>query len=138
MRSRSPRPGDSCSRGSATSSTAGRWGRWHELPWAVVHPAVDGLSRHPVALYGALGEGLLLWAVLSAFPYPRFGIGSRAAAACIAYGLIRIVVEVFKAPESEPGIVATGMAYGQLYSLVLMVSGIALAIRIFAATNRRR
>lgn len=105
-------------------------GALSDLPWAVVHPAVDALERHPVQLYGAFGEGLLLWALLAAFPYPRFGIGSRAAFACIAYGVIRIVVEAFKASDAEPGIVATGIAHGQLYSLILVAIGTALLIRI--------
>ena len=104
-------------------------GALSNLPWAVVHPAVDSLPRHPVQLYGALGEGALLWVLLAAFPYPRLGIGSRAAFACIAYAVIRIVVEAFKATDPEPGIVATGLANGQLYSLALLAAGVAIFMR---------
>ena len=59
----------------------------------------------------------------------RFGIGSRAAFACIAYAVIRIVVEAFKAADPEPGIVATGLANGQLYSLALLAAGVAIFMR---------
>lgn len=98
-----------------------------DVPWAVIHPAIDLLPRHPVQLYQAAGEGLLLLLLLIAFPYPRYGFGSRAASACIAYGAIRIVMETFKAPEPDPGIVATGIRNGQLYSLVLIAVGVVIA-----------
>lgn len=98
-----------------------------DVSWAVIHPAIDLLPRHPVQLYQAAGEGLLLFLVLIAFPYPRYGFGSRAAWACIAYGAIRIAMEIFKASEPEPGIVATGIRNGQLYSLVLIAVGVVIA-----------
>jgi phosphatidylglycerol:prolipoprotein diacylglycerol transferase len=109
-----------------------------DVAWAIIHPALDAVARHPVQLYGAFSEGVLLWGLLLAFPYPRFGIGSRAAFACIAYGAIRIVVEAFKAPDPEPGIVATGIAHGQLYSLVLLAAGVAVLIRVNPRIARRR
>ena len=100
-----------------------------DVPWAVIFPSVDLLPRHPVQLYQAASEGLLLFAVLVVFPYPRYGYGSRTALACIAYGVIRIVMELFKAAEPDPGIVATGFTNGQLYSLVLVAIGLFIAAR---------
>ena len=44
--------------------------------------------------------------------------------------MIRIVVEAFKASDAEPGIVATGIAHGQLYWPIMIAIGIALLIRI--------
>src|SRR4029078_13096517 len=88
-----------------------------KVPWAIVHPAVDVLPRHPVQLYQAIAEGPLLFALLVAFPYPRHGLGSRPPVACIADALTRIALESFRAPDPEPGIVAMGITNGQLYSL---------------------
>ena len=105
------------------------WGRIAapDFPLAMIFPQVDSLPRHPSPLYQAAGEGLLLLLVLIALPYPRYGIGTRAAWACIAYGSIRIVMELFKAAEPEPGIIATGIRNGQAYSLVLIAVGAAIA-----------
>ena len=98
-----------------------------DVPWAVIHPAIGLLPRHPVQLYQAAGEGVLLLLLLIAFPYPRYGFGSRAAWACIAYGAIRIVMENFKIVEPGPGIAATGIRNGQLYSVVLIAVGVVVA-----------
>ncbi|MEO8137582.1 MAG: prolipoprotein diacylglyceryl transferase [Betaproteobacteria bacterium] len=98
-----------------------------DVPWAVVFAAVDTLPRHPVQLYQAASEGVLLFILLIAFPYPKYGPGSRTALCCVAYGLIRIAMELYKAPEPGPGIEITGIPNGQLYSLVLIASGIVVA-----------
>jgi len=42
------------------------WGRpvATDLPWSMIFPWVDALPRHPSQLYQAMGEGLLLFAIL--------------------------------------------------------------------------
>ncbi|MEI8295532.1 MAG: prolipoprotein diacylglyceryl transferase, partial [Alphaproteobacteria bacterium] len=40
------------------------YGRPTDVPWAIVFPHGGPLPRHPSQLYEAIGEGLLIWAVL--------------------------------------------------------------------------
>lgn len=108
------------------------WGRPvdGELPWAMVFPWVDALPRHPSQLYQALGEGMLLFAVLwwySASPRPLRAVS---AVFLIGYGSLRFAAEFFRTPD--PGIFGTlslGLSTAQWLCLPMIVFGIVLAAR---------
>lgn len=105
------------------------WGRpvTGELPWAMIFPWVDDLPRHPSQLYQALGEGLLLFALLwwyAAAPRP-----ARATSAMflVGYGVLRFTVEFFRNPD--PGIFGTlslGLTTAQWLCLPMMIAGAVL------------
>jgi phosphatidylglycerol:prolipoprotein diacylglycerol transferase len=107
------------------------WGRTADaaLPWAMIFPQVDALPRHPSQLYQALGEGLLLWALLwwfSAKPRPR---GQVSALFLIGYGVARWCGEYFREPDH--GIFGQSylVSMGQWLSLPMIVVGILLFVK---------
>mgnify|MGYP000952177874 CR=1 FL=1 len=106
------------------------------LPWGVVFPAVDGLTRHPTQIYSMLA-GLLIFIILVwksqkgiRFPGQLFSLF------LILYGLFRSVIELFRentelaGGPSEASLVALllsvmgGVLYGFFYFLSKRVKGI--------------
>ena len=107
------------------------WGRpaSADFPLAMVFPYVDSLPRHPSQLDQALGEGLLLFALLwwfSTKARPRMQVS---ALFLIGYGVARWVGEYFREPDH--GIF--GMSYvvsmGQWLSLPMIVIGVYLFVK---------
>ncbi len=80
------------------------WGRPADpdLPWAMVFPQVDALTRHPSQLYQAGGEGLLLFAVLWLYSSRPRALGKVSAVFLMGYGTLRFLAEFFRHPD--PGI----------------------------------
>jgi phosphatidylglycerol:prolipoprotein diacylglycerol transferase len=104
------------------------WGRPTDLSWGMVFPRdPSGLARHPSQLYQAFLEGVLLFAVVwwfSSRPRPRWAVGGVFIS---VYGLFRILVEFVREPDAGIGFVAFGwLTRGQLYSLPMLIGGIAL------------
>jgi phosphatidylglycerol:prolipoprotein diacylglycerol transferase len=107
------------------------WGRVADaaLPWAMVFPLVDSLPRHPSQLYQALGEGLLLWALLwwfSAKQRPRMRVS---ALFLIGYGAVRWIGEYFREPDHGIFGVSYVVSMGQWLSLPMIVVGLFLFVR---------
>jgi phosphatidylglycerol:prolipoprotein diacylglycerol transferase len=106
------------------------WGRPTDLPWGMVFPHVDALSRHPSQLYQFLLEGLLLFAVVwiySAKPRDPLRVSGLF---LLGYGLQRFVVEFARQPDAHLNYVAFDwMTQGQLLSLPMIVVGAYLLVR---------
>ncbi len=104
------------------------FGRVTSVPWGMVFPhAADGLLHHPSQLYEAVGEGLLLWCVLTLLSKRLRSPGQLFVWALGAYGGIRFLLEYFRAPDSQIGFIAGVFTLGQLLSLcVLFASGVLL------------
>ena len=118
------------------------YGRITEMPWGVmfnqgtclasggVAPAGD-LPRHPSQIYEALLEGAVLFLVL--ILVLRLGGRSRqgllSGLFLAGYGLSRILVEVFREPDSHIGTLTIGLTMGQLLSLPMIFLGVYLVIR---------
>ena len=106
------------------------WGRPTELPWGMVFPRDPlGLARHPSQLYQAFLEGVVLFAIMwwfSSRPRPRWAVG---AVFIGFYGAFRILVEFVREPDAGIGFIAFGwLTLGQLYSLPMVIGGIALLV----------
>jgi phosphatidylglycerol:prolipoprotein diacylglycerol transferase len=108
------------------------YGRITSAPWGVIfptaewvpadHPAVEraaaeiGLAttdgrlvnvpRHPSQIYEAIGQGIVLWAVLWFWVRRRRPFsGAVAGFYILAYGVVRFVLEYFRAPDPGLGFV---------------------------------
>lgn len=102
------------------------WGRPTELPWAVVFPNADSLSRHPSQLYECALEGVVLFALLwwfSARPRP---VGAVSGLFLAGYGSVRFAVEFTREPDAFLGLLAGGLSMGQWLSLPMVAAGIAM------------
>lgn len=118
------------------------WGKPTDLPWAMqlrcnefVSLCRDKLGLppgtewtpplHPNQLYEALGEGLLLFALLwwfSAKPRPRMAVS---ALFLIGYGSFRFLIEFVRMPDVQLGYLAGGwFTMGQLLSLPMVIVGV--------------
>jgi len=116
------------------------YGRVSEVPWAMVFPNGGPLPRHPSQLYEALLEGLVLFAILAVlavrpavFGRPGFLTGLF----LIGYGLARLLVEFLREPDAQLGLVLGPYSMGQVLSAPLLLLGVYLAVRAWAATTPR-
>ena len=105
------------------------WGKVTTGSWAVIFPAVDMLPRHPVQLYQAATEGLLLFCLLAFIGRKRRANGLLTGVFGVGYSIMRIITEYFRA---ETTILAgpdwLGFTKGQIYSIVLLCAGIVFIV----------
>lgn len=125
------------------------WGKPTDLPWAMQLHCDRFLSLcrdklglpagsewtpalHPNQLYEALGEGLLLFALLwwfSSKPRPRMAVS---ALFLIGYGLFRFLIEFVRMPDAHLGYLAGGwLTMGQILSLPMIIIGIILMVTAY-------
>jgi phosphatidylglycerol---prolipoprotein diacylglyceryl transferase len=90
---------------------------------AILHP------RHPSQLYEALGEGLLLTAVLLflRLRFPRLSHGILTGLFFVLYAVVRIALESVREPDSGSSAIM-GMTKGQFFSTFMIVIGIAFLV----------
>lgn len=102
------------------------WGRPTDLPWGMIFPKVDNISRHPSQLYQFLFEGIILFIILWVYSrYPR-KIGQTSGLFLIGYSLSRIFVEFFREPDQHIGLFLDYISMGQILSLPMLFVGIIL------------
>jgi len=98
-----------------------------DTPWAMVFPGGGPEPRHPSQLYQAALEGFLLFIVLNVL-WQRYSVRNRpgllCGVFCIGYGLMRIVGELFRQPDSHLGYLVAGTTIGQWLSLPMVCFGI--------------
>lgn len=108
------------------------YGRVTDLPWGMVFPYGGPEPRHPSQLYEAVLEGVVLFLLLwTARTKPwqqltRWPHGSILALFLICYGLFRMLVELFREPDQQLGLILGLLTMGQLLSVLMVVGGIAL------------
>lgn len=89
------------------------------------------LPRHPSQLYQAATEGILLFVVLwwfGAKPRPRYAVS---AVFLLIYGLSRFITEFFRQPDVGYALIFGWMSKGQLYSLPMIIAGVALMVMAY-------
>ena len=97
----------------------------------MVFPNGGPLPRHPSQLYEAALEGLLLFIILAGL---SFGLkawrlpGTLTGVFLIGYGCARIIVELFREPDSFLGFLFSGITMGQVLSLPMLALGITLVV----------
>lgn len=102
------------------------YGRVTDSPLGMVFPHGGALPRHPSQLYEAALEGLVLFVLLfvvarTTRAYDRPGLLSGLFLA--GYGLARFVVEFFREPDAQLGLLALGLSMGQLLCLPMLGLG---------------
>lgn len=108
------------------------WGGITDLPWGVVFPRADLEARHPVQIYEALSEGVLLFALLwwLALKSPRRKLPTGSF--LLGYGLLRIFNEFFREPDPQLGYLAWHwLTMGQLLSLPMVAAGAWLIYSVY-------
>src|SRR3989442_5354266 len=77
------------------------YGRPTALPWGVVFPDLGPPARHPLQLYSAAGDRLLVAWLVSLSGPP----GAVARRACIGLGLLRAALEVLRDPGATDALI---------------------------------
>lgn len=114
------------------------YGRVTDAPWGIVFPHAGDLPRHPSQLYEAGLEGLLLFAVLfvcSRIKAVKDRSGLLAVLFIIGYAISRMVVELFREPDSHIGFLAYGVTMGQVLSGGMILGAIGLFVYIMKKHN---
>jgi phosphatidylglycerol:prolipoprotein diacylglycerol transferase len=121
------------------------WGAETNVSWAVRFPEVvngmliDGPPRHPTQLYEAIGEGLILFAILAWMFWKtdaRYQPGKLVGAFIFFYGIFRFALEFVREPDAHlvEFAQASGLQMGQWLSLPMILGGLYLML----TAKRRR
>ncbi len=110
-------------------------GRPTDLPWGMDFG--DGLQRHPSQLYAVIKDVLLcaIFLVLLFRVHWRPGVLSGLFLSC--YAILRFLVEFFRAPDPQLGLLALGLSMGQWLSVVLFIVGVGVMTLYKYAMPRR-
>lgn len=101
-------------------------GRFTEVSWGMQMLPEESFLRHPVTLYEALGEGLILFFFLALVARLSPRPGMVTALFLIGYGVIRFVLEYWRDAALLSGIALT---LGQAISFFMVLSGALLLLR---------
>ena len=113
------------------------WGRPSDVPWAMTFPIPDHLEtyfpevpRHPSQLYEAVLEGVVLFALLYVLRR-RAAIAARPGMLTgiflAGYGVARFIVEFFRQPDLQLGLIGGVITMGQILSLPMILIGAGMA-----------
>jgi phosphatidylglycerol:prolipoprotein diacylglycerol transferase len=107
------------------------WGRPTGSDWGVIFPGAGPEPRYPSQLFEAALEGAVLLVVLQFLFWKtgsRLRPGLLSGVFGIGYGVSRFVVEYFREPDRQLGVLSTGLTMGQTLTLPLIVAGLALLV----------
>ena len=113
------------------------YGRASDAPWAVIFPGGGDFGRHPSQLYEAFLEGAVLFAVLAVLahrPEIRNRPGIISGVFLCGYALARMVVELFREPDSHLGFIVGSITMGQILSVPMILGG---AFLVFYASHKK-
>jgi phosphatidylglycerol:prolipoprotein diacylglycerol transferase len=102
------------------------WGRPTGSDWGVVFPGAGPEPRHPSQLYQAFLEGLVLFVLMNLLfrsPALRARPGFLMGAFLFLYGLFRFVVEFFREPDAQLGVLSWGLTMGQTLCVPMLLGG---------------
>jgi len=108
------------------------YGRVTTVPWGMYFPLDQTHQlRHPSQLYEALFEGILLFIILWSLRKRVQVSGALFSLYLIGYGVIRFVVEFFRQPDSQLGLILGPFSMGQVLCFVMILLGVVIfAMRI--------
>ncbi len=103
-----------------------------DLPWAVKFIKIDELFRHPSQLYEAFFEGIILFIILLSFRNKGYlkKPGIISGLFLIFYSIFRFIIEFFRVPDEHLGYMVYNLTTGQFISLISLIFGILLIIKI--------
>ena len=102
------------------------YGRPATVPWAMVFPASPGVPRHPSQLYEAGLEGLVLFLVLWFLKDRIQKPGAMVAIFLFGYGVMRFILEFFREPDAQIGLLMNLFSMGQFLCLAMIVAAVIL------------
>jgi phosphatidylglycerol:prolipoprotein diacylglycerol transferase len=109
------------------------YGKPSSLPWSVVFPDTDNISRHPSQIYEAILEGAVLFVLINFFAFKKkffFKTGYISSFFLIFYSILRIISEYFREPDQHLGYFFKYFSEGTLLSIITLLAGCFLILFI--------
>jgi phosphatidylglycerol:prolipoprotein diacylglycerol transferase len=104
------------------------FGRPSDVPWAMVFPEGGPLPRHPSQLYEAALEGLVLFILLWFLRQRSFRDGMMVVLFVFFYGVFRFVIEFYREPDPQIGLLLGFFTMGQMLCLAMVLGAALLAL----------
>lgn len=105
------------------------WGRVTSMPWSMIFKEAGPLPRHPSQLYELGLEGILLFLILHWYIRKPRPTGAISGVFMMGYGVMRFLVEFFREPDINHGILAFGwVTKGQFLSIPMVLVGILILL----------
>ncbi|KUG22840.1 prolipoprotein diacylglyceryl transferase [hydrocarbon metagenome] len=105
------------------------YGRVTNAAWGMYFPLDSTRSlRHPSQLYEAFFEGIVLFVLLWIIRKKKSFDGLLLGIYLCGYGLVRYIIEFFREPDYQIGLVLSFMSMGQVLCLLMMIGGITIII----------
>ena len=99
-------------------------GRATDVSWGIY---VDGVLRHPSQLYEAVLEGIVVFFIIYVYRKQKKFDGELILLYAFAYGILRAVAEIYRAPDVQIGYVCCDMiTLGQTLSLSMALLAVIL------------
>jgi phosphatidylglycerol:prolipoprotein diacylglycerol transferase len=119
------------------------YGRKTDVSWGVIFPYSDYHPRHPSQLYEAMFEGIVLFLImLCALNFRQYLINKKtiitkqksisgllSGVFLVFYSIFRIVIEIFREPDSHIGYIFDIFSLGQILCIPMIILGIILIYR---------
>lgn len=102
------------------------FGRQSSVPWAMVFPNGGPVARHPSQLYEAILEGAVLFLILWRLKGLRLRPGSMVCFFLGGYGTMRFMVEFFREPDPQIGLILGFLTMGQILCAIMLIVAVAL------------
>ncbi len=100
------------------------YGRVTDVPWGMVFPGGGPQPRHPSQLYEASLEGLILFLIVYGISFKSKINGVILSAFLFFYGLFRFILEFFRQPDVQKGLIIGPLTMGQILCFLMMGLGI--------------
>jgi phosphatidylglycerol:prolipoprotein diacylglycerol transferase len=105
------------------------WGRPTGSDWGVIFPGAGPEPRYPSQLFEAGLEGAVLLTILTWLFWgtrARYRPGLLAGVFGLGYGVSRFIVEFYREPDRQLGVLPSGLTMGQTLTLPMILGGLAL------------
>ncbi len=109
------------------------YGRVTDVPWGMVFPGGGPQPRHPSQLYEAFLEGFILFLIVYGISFKSKINGVILSAFLFFYGLFRFILEFFRQPDVQKGLIIGPMTMGQVLCFLMM--GLGIVIFFYARSN---
>ncbi len=105
------------------------FGRPTDLPWCMVFPGGGPQCRHPSQLYESFLEGLLLFGILFWMSRRKWSKGVMFWTFVAFYGMFRFIVEFFRQPDQQLGLLLGPFSMGQFLSLPMVLLAVYMIVK---------
>jgi phosphatidylglycerol:prolipoprotein diacylglycerol transferase len=100
------------------------YGRVTSVPWGMYFPLdYTNQLRHPSQLYEAFFEGIVLFVILWSIRKKVAFDGALFGLYFIGYGAVRFIIEFFREPDTQIGLIWGILSMGQMLCVLMMLAG---------------